>query len=161
MAICDIYTATASLTLSSTSLTPILQLQPLATTNPKRCWVVGVRVMIGTTTAAAGQNILFQVAGNTTTTATEAAGTAVVKPNDPAAAAPLASVFNTWGTPPTANNVLWQMQLPQTTGSSWEEFPPLGYEWGVPTTAHNGIAVFATASASTSTPVQVELVFGE
>lgn len=158
MAVCDIYTATASLTLSSTSLTPILQLQPAAT---KRAWVVGVRVMIGTTTAAAGQNILFQVAGNTTTTATEGAGTAVVKPNDPAAAAALSSVFNTWGTAPTANNVLWQMQLPQTTGSSWEEFPPLGYEWGVPVTAHNGIAVFATASASTSTPVQVELVFGE
>jgi hypothetical protein len=158
VAICDIYTATASLTLSGTSQTPILQLQPATT---KRAWVVGVRVMIGTTGAVAGNNILFVVAGNTTTTATEAAGTAVLKPNDPAAAAALSSAFNTWATPPTANNVLWQMQLPQTTGSAWEEFPPLGYEWGVTTTAHNGIAVFATASVATSTPVQVELVFGE
>lgn len=158
MAVCDIYTAGASLTVSTTSLTPFLQLQPAAT---KRCWVVGIRVSIGTTSAAAGNNVLFQLAGNTTTTATEAAGTAVVKANDPAAAAPLASVFNTWATPPTANNILWQMQLPQTTGSSWEEFPPLGYEWGVPVTAHNGIAVFATLSVGTATPVSCELVFGE
>lgn len=158
MAICDIYTAGASLTLSGTTQVPIIQLQPAST---KRCWVVGVRVSIGTTAAAAGNNILFVVAGNTTTTAGGAAGTAVVTPNDPAAAGALASVFNTWTTAPTANNILWQMQLPQTTGSSWEEFPPLGYEWGVPVTANKGLAVFATASVSTSTPVYAELVFGE
>ena len=152
MAICDIYTAGASLTLSGTSQVPILGLQPATT---KRVWVVGVRVSIGTTAAAAGNNILFVVAGNTTTTVTPATG------NDPAAAAALALPFNTWATPPTANNIFWQMQLPQTTGSSWEEFPPLGYEWGVPVTASKGIAVFATASVSTSTPVYAELIFGE
>jgi hypothetical protein len=31
----------------------------------------------------------------------------------------------------------------------------------VPTTAHNGIVVFATTSVGTGTPVYVELVFGE
>lgn len=158
MAVCDIYTAGASLTISATAQTPILQLQPAAT---KRAWVVGVRCSLGTTAAAAGNNVLFVVARNTTTTATEGVGTAVVTPNDSAAAAALSSVYNTWATAPTANNVVWQMQLPQTTGSSWEEFPPLGYEWAVPVTAHNGIAVFATCSVSTATPCYVELVFGE
>jgi hypothetical protein len=158
MPVCDIYTAGASLTLSGTSQTPILQLIPAST---KRAWVVGVRVSIGTTAAAAGNNVLFVVAGNTTTTGTEATGTAVIAPNDPAAPAALTLPYNTWATAPTANNVVWQMELPQTTGSSWEEFPPLGYEWGVPVTAHKGIAVFATASVSTSTPVYAELVFGE
>lgn len=159
MAICDIYTATAgAITLAGTSQTAIMQLQPATT---KRCWVVGVRVSIGTTSAAAGNNILFVVAGNTTTTVTETASGAAIKANDPAAAVALAAAYSGWATPPTANNVMWQMQLPQTTGSSWEEFPPLGYEWGVGTTAHNGIAVFATASVSTSTPVYAEFVFGE
>jgi len=159
MAVADVYTATSGvITLSGTSQTAIMQLQPAST---KRCWVLGVRVSIGTTAAAAGNNILFVVAGNTTTTATETANGAAIKANDPAAAAALASAFSGWATPPTANNVLWQMQLPQTTGSSWEEFPPLGYEWGTTVTAHNGIAVFATASVSTSTPVYAELVFGE
>ena len=159
MAVADIYTATSGvITLSGTSQTPLLQLQPAST---KRAWVVGVRVSIGTTSAAAGNNILFVVAGNSTTTATEVANGAGIKPNDPAAAAALSSAYSGWATAPTANNVVWQMQLPQTTGSSWEEFPPLGYEWGVPVTAHNGLAVFATASVSTSTPVYAELVFGE
>lgn len=158
MAVCDLYTATAgAISTSSTALTPIMQLQPVT----KRVWVVGVRVSVGNTLAASGNNILFQVARNTTTTSGETASGAVINPNDQAAAAALATAFSTFTIAPTANTVLWNMELPQTSGSSWEEFPPLGYEWSCPTTAHNGICVFATASVATSTPVFAELIFSE
>lgn len=158
MAICDVYTASTNLSVNSTAQTPVIQLQPAAT---KRCWVVGLEINIGVTAAAAGNDILFVLAGNTTTTASETVGNAVIKPNDTAAAAALAAAFSAWGTAPTANSILWQKTLPMTTGSAWEFYPPLGYEWSVPVTAHNGIAMFVTCSVASSTPVYVDLVFGE
>jgi hypothetical protein len=162
MSICDIYTATCAtnITTSNTSITPVLQLATAAT---KRAFIVGVRVSIGTTTAAAGNNTLFQLARVANTTGGEAGGTnAANVPNDSAAPIPQSSSYSSWTTVPTASSVLWQMELPQTTGSSWEEFPPLGYEWVVPASSvHAGVCVFATSSVSTSTPVYTELVYGE
>jgi hypothetical protein len=162
MAICDIYTATSAtnITTTTTAATPVLQLATAAT---KRAFVVGVRVSIGTTAAAAGNNTLFQVVrvANTTGGETGTSGTNNV-PNDSAGPTSQSSAYCAWTTAPTAGSVLWQMELPQTTGSSWEEFPPLGYEWAVPANAlHAGLCVFATSSVSTSTPVYAELVYGE
>jgi hypothetical protein len=47
----------------------------------------------------------------------------------------------------------------------WEEFPPTGYEWGVPAVANAnanaGVHLFVTASVATSTPVFVDLIASE
>lgn len=163
MSICDIYTATSAtnITTTTTGFTPILQLATAAT---KRAFIVGVRVSIGTTSAAAGNNTLFQLyrVSNATSAETGTSGTNNV-PNDSAAPTPQSSAYCGWTSAPTISaGILWQMELPQTTGSSWEEFPPLGYEWVVPASAtHGGVAVAATSSVSTSTPVYAELVYGE
>ena len=61
--------------------------------------------------------------------------------------------------------VLWEQELPQTTGSSWEEFPPLGYEWGVPAiatgSANSGVHMFVTQSVATSTTYTVDIIWSE
>lgn len=159
--ICDIYTmgSTTGINTTTTSFTPILQLATAAT---KRAFIVGVRVSIGTTSAAAGNNVLFQVARVGNTTGGETGNAVQNTQNDSAGPTPQSSAYGAWTTNPTAGSVLWQMELPQTTGSSWEEFPPLGYEWVVPASAtHGGIVVGATASVSTSTPTFAELIYGE
>jgi hypothetical protein len=163
MPISDIYTArSGSVAIASTSITAVLTVAPPAAT--KRLFVVGVRVNIGVTAAAAGNSVLFQLARPALTTATGTSGASGVA-DDVNSPASIGQVYTTWSTAPTLGSVLWEQQLPQTTGSSWEEFPPLGYEFIVPaaaiTTANWGLHMFVTASVSTSTPVFVDLVWSE
>jgi hypothetical protein len=163
MAISDVYTArNAGAALASSSITAILSLYGAAT---KRIWVVGVRVELGKTAAAAGNSSLFQLArpNATNTPTTGASGS----PHDFSAIASLGQVTtlaNGWSTTPTLGTVLWEQQLPQTTGSAWEEFPPLGYEWGVPglaSGANAGVHVFQTNGDASSTPTYVDLIWSE
>jgi hypothetical protein len=156
----DFYTVTFSPTLAATAATA---LGSLVSPSTKRAWITGVRVKIGNTGAVAGNNILFQLArpnaSNTgTTTVTPAA-------HDFSAAAALATGYSAWSTAPTVGVVLASWELPQTSGSMWEEFPPTGDEWGVPAiatgAANSGVHLFATASVSTSTPLIVDFIFSE
>jgi len=163
MAISDIYTArSGAITVATTAVTPILSVISPAT---KRGWVVGVRIDVQSTTAIVGSNVWFQLArpGNTHT----ATGLATVPAHDFSAPNSLASSATTWSTAPTvsAAGVLWEQELPQTSGSSWEEFPPAGYEWGIPAiatgAANSGLHLFVTASAATSTVYLADLIFSE
>ena len=161
MAICDIYTANCTsggVTVNSSSATPILNLQPAST---KRDWVLGLRISIGVTTAAAGNTVLFSLMRPGNSGSVTGTSNIAPNPNDSAAAAALSSAYSTWSTAPTTGLIVWQMELPFTTGTSWEDFPPPGCEWVVPTTASNGIAVFVTCSVANSTPFFASLVFGE
>jgi hypothetical protein len=162
MAISDVYTAhVANVAVAATTSTAILSLWGTAT---KRLWVVGVRVDVVQTTAAAPNNSLFTLArSNTTATGTS---TSTGNPHDFSAPASLGIIATTWSTAPTfTTGTLWEQELPQTTGSSWEEFPPLGYEWGVPAiangSANGGVHVFVTQSVATSTTYTVDLVWSE
>lgn len=158
MAISDVYDFDSGLvSIASTSQTPTFY---LSTTSTKRAWVVGIRVSIGVTAAAAGNSVLFTLARAANT---PSGGTAVTgRPHDasaPAAFTTSASAASAFVTAPTLGNILWEMELPQTTGSSWEEFPPTGYEWGVPVSGF--LACFVTNSVATATPVQFQLVVSE
>lgn len=161
MATSDVYTfRSGSVSLAATSATAI---SSVFATAAIRGWVVGIRVEIGITAAAAGNSILFQLArpGNSPTGTTLTSGSA----HDYSAPASICQGCTTWSTAPTVGAVLAEFELPQTTGSMWEEFPPLGYEWGIPaianTGANSGVHLFATAGVSTSTPVLVDLVVSE
>ena len=159
MAICDIYTANCTaggVTVNASTATPILSLFAAST---KRAWIVGVRMSIGVTTAAAGNNVLFQLCRP----ANSPVGTTNITPapNDSAAAAALAVGNSTWSTAPTVGTLLWQMELPFTTSTSWEDFPPPGCEWAVPVTATSGVHMFVTCSVANSTPMFASMVFGE
>lgn len=163
MAISDLYTvSTGSVSLASTSQTPVLLIKGSTTS---RIWVVGVRVDIGTTAAAAGNNIYFQLCRTNNTPV----GTTTANVNGNDAAAPASALFTAytaWSTAPTVASppaLVWEQQLPQTTGSSWEEFPPLGYEYGVPVNAGSTgwLVMMATASVATSTPVFIDLVISQ
>lgn len=156
MPISDIYNVDSGLVnVGTTTTTPILL---LSTTANKRAWIVGVRVAVGNTATAAGNNVLFTVArpGNT-----PSGGTAVsTRAHDASAPSSLASAtIGNWGTAPTVGNILWEMELPQTSGSGWEEFPPTGYEWGIPISG--SVAGFVTASSATTTPVSFQYIFSE
>lgn len=164
MAISDVYTLDSGLIAqASTSQTPILMLATAAT---KRNFIVGVRMSIGVTAAAAGNSILFQLARPALTTV-NGSSLASGNPHDFSSPASIGQFSTTWTTPPTLGTVLAEWQLPQTTGSMWEEFPPLGYEWGVPAVANNsaaagiGVHLFVTASVATSTPVFVDIIASE
>lgn len=157
MAVCDVYTVgNTGVTVNTTSATPILSLFAGST---KRCFVTGIRVSIGVTSVAPGATVLYQLArpANSPT----GTGPITPNPNDPAASASIAVANATYTIAPTLGLVLWQMELPFTTGTSWEEFPPFGYEWAVPTTATSGVHVFVTCSTANSTPFFATLVFGE
>jgi len=169
MPISDIYVGRANQFGSSTATTavPILSLYATST---KRFWVVGVRVNIITTTAAAGNNVLFQLcrSGVASTVTNIQTGSNGPTPHDFSAPASLGTIATTWSTPPTVGTVLWEQELPQTTGSSWEEFPPAGYEWGVPIgsgTANAGTAagvhMFINQSILTATTYNVDLIWSE
>jgi hypothetical protein len=102
------------------------------------------------------------------TSNTPAGGTAVTpQPHD--AAAPSTALFSasigTWSTTPTVTGgtQLWEQELPQTTGSAWEEFPPLGYEWQIPVNSGGTgwLVIMVTASVNTSTPVSADLVISQ
>ena len=161
MAISDLYTfRSGSVSIAGTSPTAVMS---VISTTAIRGWAVGVRVDIGVTAAAAGNSLLFQLArpGNTVGATSGSGGDA----HDYSAPASIVQGYTTWGTAPTVGTVLWEQQLPQTTGSAWEEFPPLGYEWGIPaianSTANAGLHVFVTPSVSTTTPVFVDLIVSE
>lgn len=163
MPISDVYVGRANLFGSSiaTTAVPILSLYATST---KRLWVVGVRIDIVTTTAVAGNNVLFQLcrsAAASTVTNIQAAGA-----HDYSAPPSLGTIATTWSTPPTVGTVLWEQELPQTTGSSWEEFPPAGYEWGVPlgsgtAVASGGVHMFINQSILTATTYNVDLIWSE
>lgn len=167
MPISDVYVGRANQFGSSTATTavPILSLYANST---KRLWVVGVRVDIISTTAAAGNNVLFQLARSGAASTVTNVQTGINGPtsHDYSAPASLGTIATTWSTPPTVGNVLWEQELPQTTGSSWEEFPPAGYEWGVPlgsgtTVASGGVHLFINQSILTATTYNVDLIWSE
>jgi hypothetical protein len=140
-----------------TTANPLLSVVGAATI---RGLVVGVRVEVGVTAAAAGNSLLFQLCrpGNTMTGTTTTTGGA----HDFSAPASLLTGYTAWSTAPTVGTILAEWELPQTTGSMWEEFPPTNYEWQVPAianaAANAGLHLFVTASVATSTPVFVNLV---
>lgn len=61
--------------------------------------------------------------------------------------------------------ILAEWDLPQSTGSMWEEFPPSGDEWGVPAianaNANAGVHLIVTASVATSTPLTFDFIWSE
>jgi hypothetical protein len=165
MPISDVYVARqSSLAIATTAATQVLSLFGTAA---KRIWIVGCRVEIVNAGATpAGNSMLFQLVrvSSTVSGTAPAAGYA----QDFSAPASLGSFATAWGTAPTFSNstaVLAEWTIPQTTGSAWEEFPPLGYEWGVPATANNannaGVHLFVTASNNTSTTVTADLIWSE
>lgn len=156
----DIYEANSGLiSVSSTGGTvPVMYVQAPAS---KRTWIVGVRISVGVTAAAAGNDVLFAMGRSTVGSA---GGTYVsLTPQDFSAGSAFTqayvSSFANAPAPGTASLWLWQQMLPQTTGSAWEEFPPLGYEWGIP--AGGTVACFVVPSVSTATPVQFQLILSE
>ena len=162
MAISDVYMVSSGLvSVASTSQTGLLLIKGSTTS---RVYVVGIRVDIGVTAASAGNSVLFQLyrASNT-----PAGGTAVTpQAHDPAAPASLfTATIGSWTTAPTvtAGTQLWEQELPQTTGSSWEEFPPLGYEWQIPVNSGSTgwLVMMVTNSVATSTPVSCDLVISQ
>lgn len=158
MAISDIYTfKSGSVAVASTSATPVLS---VASTTALRGWLVGIELNIGVTAALAGNSLLFQLCrpGNTFTGTGPFGGT----PEDFSAPASILQGYTTWSTAPTIGAVLWEKELPQTTGTPWGMWPPTGYEWGIPalasSSANAGLHLFVTASVATSTPVFVDLI---
>jgi len=159
MPISEVYTArSGAVTVNSASATPLHSVVATATF---RAWAVGVRVNIVSTTAAAGNNVLFQLArpGNTATGTT---ATPIPVPHDFSAPASLLTNYTAWSTAPTLGVVVWEQELPFTTGSSWEEFPPSGYEWQIPNianaAANMGLHLFVTCSVANSTVFQSDIV---
>jgi hypothetical protein len=150
MPISDVYTARVAYTGTAvTTAVPALSVLGLAT---KRSWVTGVRVDITATTAAAGSEVTFTLARSTaSSTATSLTS---LNAHDFSAPASITQQSTTYSTAPTVGTVLWEQALPLTTGSSWEEFPPSGYEWGVPAiatgAANAGVHMFITQSVATS-----------
>ena len=166
MPISDVYTWRFTATVAATTAgTPLGSLISPAT---KRAWIVGIRVKVLQTAAAAGFNSLIQLARpNATNTATGLA--TVTAAHDFSAPASMSSVATTWSTAPVLGTavgaVLAEYNLPQTTGSMWEEWPPTGYEWQVPAiatgAANSGVHVFITQGVATSTPYAIDLIFSE
>lgn len=157
MPISDVYTIDSGMVaIATTSQSPVLEWRGGAT---KRGFVVGVRMKIGVTAAVAGNDVVFTLAR---AGAQGTGGTAAnVRAHDAGSAAAInANAFiPSYTIAPTLGNVLGEWVLPQTTGSMWEEFPPLGYEWvmGVSTS----IVGFVTNSVATSTPVEFQFVVSE
>jgi hypothetical protein len=161
MAISDIYTfKSGSVAIASTSATSVLS---VASTTALRGWGVGVELNVGTTAAAAGNNILFQLCrpANTFTGTGPFGG----NPDDFSAPVSILQGYTTWSTAPTLGAVLWEKELPQTTGSAWSFWPPTNYEWGIPAlasgSANAGLHWLVTASVATSTPVFIDFICSE
>ena len=161
MAISDVYTARSGSVV--TALTSAVPLHSVVGATTIRGWVVGVRIDIITTTATAGSNALFQLSrpGNTMTGTT---ATPVPSPHDVSAPASILTNYTAWSTAPTVGVILWEQELPLTTGSSWEEFPPAGYEWQIPAIANGsanaGLHMFVTCSVTGGT-FSSNIVFSE
>ena len=161
MAYNDVYTAlSGSQAVAQTTALPIISLYGTAA---KRLWVVGVRVKVLVTAAVAGNDVRFQLArpAATNTGTTLASGGA----HDFSSPASIGQFVTTWSTAPTVGTILAEWVIPQTTGSQWVEFPPTGDEWGVPAVANAnanaGLHVFAIPTVNTSTPVSVDIIWGE
>jgi hypothetical protein len=161
MPVSDFYThASGLVTLATTSETPVFSVFGVAA---KRGWGIAVRIKVGNTAAAAGNNLRFRLArpGNTpNASATNTAGG-----ND--YSAPTGQLVNAtaYTTAPTVGAVLADWEVPQASGSEWVEYPIQGAEWGIPAIANDnanaGIHVFVTPSVATSTPVSVDIVVSE
>ena len=113
---------------------------------------------IGVTAAAAGNSVIFTLAraANSPTGGTAAN----LRAHDAASAAAISTAaIPSYTIAPTLGNILGEWELPQTTGSAWEEFPPLGYEWvgGVSTY----LVGFVTTSVATGTPLGFQFVVSE
>jgi hypothetical protein len=175
MPISDIYYSTnttsgVGVTLSTTTATCVGGLLPTTT---KRIWVVGCRVEITSSLASAGGSVIFQLERTTTTVNnTSASATSTAAPQDGAAPAALTTSYKAltgWTTPPVyaSGNFLAEWTIPQTGGSAWEEFPPLGYEWGIPVSAsatggaNSGVYLWATLGQASSTVIVADLIWSE
>lgn len=161
MAYNDVYTyRSGSVAIAATTATAVMSVYGTAA---KRLWVVGIRMEVGNTLAAAGNNMLFQLCrpGNTPTGTTLTSG----NPHDFSSPASIGQQSTTWSTAPTVGVILGEWELPMASGSMWTEFPPTSDEWGVPAiangAANTGLHVFVTASVATSTPVFVDLIAAE
>jgi hypothetical protein len=165
MPISDIYVGRQSvLAVATTAATPVLTIFGTAA---KRVWIVGCRVeVINAGATPAGNSMLFQLVrvSSTVSAAAPTGGYA----QDFSSPTSIASFASSWNSAPTFSNstaVLAEWTVPQTTGSAWEEFPPLGYEWGVPATANGannaGVHLFCTASNNTSTTVTCDIIWSE
>ncbi len=157
----DIYNVDSGLqTVATTAQTGLVA---FATPATKRIWVVGVRMTIGVTAAAAGNSVIFTLARISNSPASNT--TVTIAKQD--SAAPNSLIGTTvptfgagWATAPTlSGSVLAEWELPQTTGSMWEEFPPLGYEWVV--AISTGVCMFVTTSVGTSTPLGAQIIWSE
>jgi hypothetical protein len=162
MAISDVYVVSSGLqSVAATSQTPLLLVKGSAN---NRLWIVGIRVDIGVTAAAAGNSVLFQLY-RTSNTPVSSGSALTVTAHDAAGAPFTGAAYSAWATAPsvTAGSQLWEQELPQTTGSSWEEFPPLGYEWSIPLNsgATGWIVMMVTNSVGTSTPVSCDLIISQ
>lgn len=160
MPISDIYTGSGTSTQAGgpISATPVCS---LVTGPDVRAFIVGVRIGIGATAATSG-NVLFQLFRVTNATAIAGGTTGGTSANDPNAPAATETFLyagaTAYTTAPTGEtNLLWQQELPNTTGSSWEEFPPLGYEYVLNTSA--GVALWVTSASSASATYSFELVW--
>lgn len=154
----DIYDVRSGMvSVSVTAQTPVLELRSSGTT-PKRAFITGCRIRVGSTSAASGNYVTFVLARAANT---PAGGTAVTPaPQDTASGAALSGAYTgSWTTAPTAGSVLGEWTVPQAPGM-WVEFPPLGYEWVLPV-ATASIAGFVTLSDAVATSVAVELVVSE
>jgi hypothetical protein len=162
MPISEIYTGTGTATLATTAATPLCSVVAPTT---KRAWIVGVRVSLGVSAAAAGYSVLFQLIKIANPTAPLVGTAATAVPNDPSGPATLCTYLtSSYSTAPTSGGTIyWQQEVPQTTGSSWEEFPPLGYEYCMNTGGvAGGIALWATCAVATaSTVIFYEIVWSE
>jgi hypothetical protein len=158
MPISDIYTGTGSATVTSASATPVAS---LVTGSAVRAFVLGVRIGIGATSIGSG-SVLFQLVRVSNAASITLATTGGAAPNDPNGPTSTETFLYAGGTaygvsPTSSGVVLWQQELPNTTGSSWEEFPPLGYEYVINTS--NGVALFVTASGAASQTYTLEMVW--
>src|SRR5262249_7523463 len=147
-----------TITVNSGSATP---LHSVVAATTFRAWAVGLRVEITGTTAAAGNNVFVQLArpGNSSDGST---ATPIPVPHDFSAPASLLTNFTAWTTAPTVGVVLAEYEMPFTSGSMWEEFPPTGYEWQIPAiadaSANKGLHVFVTCSVANSSTFQSNLI---
>jgi len=158
VALSDLYVASsASQSISVTTADqPILLVTTPAT---RRLNITGIRFSIGATTAAANNAVTVKLAR---TANSPTGGTAVTpRPHDPSAPASLASNVSTpsYTIAPTLGNILGWWNIPQTSGSMWEEFPPGGQEWMI--NVSTSVCVFVTLTVATATPLFVDLVWAE
>jgi hypothetical protein len=153
MPISDVYTARSGV-YTGTAVTTAVPFLSVFGTAAKRSWVVGIRVDVILTTAAAGNNVTFAL-NRCSTTTVATSPVSLANQHDVSAPASISQQCVAYGTPPaTITQTLWEQLLPLTTGSSWEEFPPSGYEWQIPAIASGsascGVHMFLTQSVATS-----------